>query len=176
MGQQRETDPDIRRSCCATHSGCLRYQHSLECQTKLNSNPGLGCLVACMTPSKVLNPSELQVPALWDTRGLYLTQVGALKDTLVCCVCVSHSVVSDSLRPHGLEPTRLLCPWNSPGKNTGVVSHFFLRGIFLTQGSNLGLLHCRQILYHLSYQGSPLLSVGATIMKYQPLRGLNGLP
>ena len=36
------------------------------------------------------------------------------------CVCVSHSVVSDSLRPHGLWPARLLCPWNSPGKNTGV--------------------------------------------------------
>ena len=34
--------------------------------------------------------------------------------------CVSCSVVSDSLRPCGLEPTRLLCPWNSPGENTGV--------------------------------------------------------
>ena len=33
-------------------------------------------------------------------------------------------------------------------------SHFLLQGIFLTQGSNLGLLHCRQILYHLSHQGS----------------------
>ena len=33
------------------------------------------------------------------------------------CVCVSHSVLSNSLRSHGLEPTRLLCPWDSPGKN-----------------------------------------------------------
>ena len=39
---------------------------------------------------------------------------------------VSHSVVSDSLRPHGLEPARLLCPWGFPGKNTGVGSHFLL--------------------------------------------------
>ena len=66
---------------------------------------------------------------------------------------VSSSVVSDSLRPHGLWPTRLLCLWNSPGKNTGVGCHFFLQGIFLTQGLNLGFLHCRQILYSRSHQG-----------------------
>ena len=67
---------------------------------------------------------------------------------------VSHSVMSDSLQPHGLQPARLLCPWTSPDKNTGVGSHSLLQGIFPTQGSNLGLLHCRQILYHLSHQGS----------------------
>ena len=65
-----------------------------------------------------------------------------------------HSVVLDYLRPHGLQPTRLLCPWDFPGKNTGVGSHFLLQGIFPTLGSNLGLLHCRQILYHLNHQGS----------------------
>jgi len=48
------------------------------------------------------------------------------------------------------EPTRLLCPWDSPGKNTGVGCHFLLQGIFSTQGSNPGLLHCWQILYRLS--------------------------
>ena len=51
------------------------------------------------------------------------------------------------LQPHGLQPARLLCPWHSPGKNTGVGSHFLLQGIFPTQGSNLGLPHCRQIVY-----------------------------
>ena len=51
--------------------------------------------------------------------------------------------LSDSLWPHGLYPARLLCPWNSPGKKTGVASHSLLQGIFLTQGLNLGLLHCR---------------------------------
>ena len=51
------------------------------------------------------------------------------------CVCVlSHSVVSDTLGPHGLQPTRLLCPWDSPGKNTGVNCHALLQGIFPTQG------------------------------------------
>ena len=46
---------------------------------------------------------------------------------------------------------------DSPGKNTGVGCHALLQGVFLTQGSNLGLLHCRQrrILYHLSHQGKP---------------------
>ena len=39
---------------------------------------------------------------------------------------------------------RLLCPWDFPGKNTGVGSHLLLQGIFPTQGSNPGLLHCRQ--------------------------------
>ena len=43
----------------------------------------------------------------------------------------------------------------SPGKNTGMGSHFLLQGIFLTQGLNLGLPHYRQILYCLSHQGSP---------------------
>jgi hypothetical protein len=46
----------------------------------------------------------------------------------------------------------LSCPWDSPGKNTGVGCHFFLQGIFLTQGSNPDLLHCRQIPDHLSYK------------------------
>ena len=56
------------------------------------------------------------------------------------CSCFSHSVVSDSVRPHGLWPARLLCPWDSPGKNTGVGGHGLLQGVFPTQGSNLCLL------------------------------------
>ena len=67
----------------------------------------------------------------------------------------SCSVEPDCLQPHGLQPTRLFCPWDFPGKDTGVGSHFLLQGIFLTQGLNPGLLHCRQILYRLSYKGNP---------------------
>ena len=55
-----------------------------------------------------------------------------------------------TLGPHALEPARLLCPWDSPGKSTGVGCHALLQGILPTQGSNPGLLHCRQILYHWS--------------------------
>ena len=57
------------------------------------------------------------------------------------CAEFSHSVMSDSLWPHGLYPTKLLCPWDFPGKNSEVGCHFFFQGIFPTQGSNLHLLH-----------------------------------
>ena len=58
---------------------------------------------------------------------------------------------------HGPQLTRLLCLWDFPDKDTGVVCHFLLQRIFLTQGSNLGLLHCRQIFYQLSHQLSDSL-------------------
>ena len=116
-------------------------------------------------------------------------------------VVLSHSVMSDSLRPHGLQPTRLLCSWGffrqgywsgypgdlpnpgikprsptlqadslltkPPGKpqNTGVGSLSLLQGIFPTQELNQGLLHCRWILYQLSYQESPQACI--SVFKYQ---------
>ena len=58
-----------------------------------------------------------------------------------CCAVLSQSVVSNSLRPPGLQPARLLCPWDSPGKSTVVGCDFLLQGIFPTQGSNPYLLH-----------------------------------
>ena len=63
--------------------------------------------------------------------------------------------MSDSMRSHGPQPTRFLCPWDSPGKNTGVGCHFLLQEILLTQESNPGLLCCKKILYCLSHQRSP---------------------
>ena len=110
---------------------------------------------------------------------------------LCCAVLVTQSC--PTLWPHGLQPSRLLCPWGfskeeylsglagpppgdlpNPGikprsptlqadsfpsepsgnpKNTRVESLSLLQGNFSTQGSNPGLLHCKQILYHLSHQG-----------------------
>ena len=71
------------------------------------------------------------------------------------CETVSLSVMSTTLyKPMDCRPSRLLCPWNPPAKNTGVGSHSLLQGIFPTQGLNLGLLRRRQILYHLSHQGN----------------------
>ena len=55
-----------------------------------------------------------------------------------------------TLRPHGLYS-----PWTSPGQSTGVGSLFLFQGIYSTQGLNTRLPHCRQILYQLSYKGSP---------------------
>ena len=64
------------------------------------------------------------------------------------------------------EHNRLLCPWNSAGKNSGVGCHSLLQGIFPTQGLNPGLLYYRQILYLLSHQGSQ------EILPSEPLRKL----
>ena len=57
--------------------------------------------------------------------------------------------------PAGCSPPGSPRPWSFAGKNTGVGCHFLLQVIFPTQGSNPSLAHCRQMLHHLSYQGSP---------------------
>ena len=71
---------------------------------------------------------------------------------------LSHSVVSISLQPYGLQPTRLHCPWDVPGTNTRVGCHALLQGIFPTQELNLCLLcllHQQTDSLPLSHQGSP---------------------
>ena len=55
----------------------------------------------------------------------------------------------------GSSSSRLLRPWDFPGKNTGVGCRFLLQGIFPTQRSNLGLSYCGQTLYRLNHQGNP---------------------
>ena len=65
---------------------------------------------------------------------------------------------------HGLWPARLLCPWKSPGKNTGVGCHFLLRGIFPTKGFNASLLHYRWMLYRLSYYAIFQFSLVQSVM------------
>ena len=60
---------------------------------------------------------------------------------------------ANSLRPHGLDPARLLCPRDCPGKNIGVGCHFLLQGIFQTQGSNPRLLHWQVDSLPLSHLG-----------------------
>ena len=83
--------------------------------------------------------------------------VGLLKPPGLCERKQSLSVVSDTLRPHGLQPTRLLHPWDFPGNSPGVGCHFLLQGIFPAQRSNPGLQHCRQALYRLSHQGQTMV-------------------
>ena len=70
----------------------------------------------------------------------------------------SRSVLSHSLKPHGLSS-----PWNSPGQNTGVGSLSLFQGIFPTQGSNPGLSHFRQIVYQRS-QGKPKYTGGSSLV------------
>ena len=79
-----------------------------------------------------------------------------LASSTLCLWVLSLSVVSDSFWPHGLQPTRSSVHGDSPGKSTGVGCHALFLGIFPIQGSNPGLPHCRQILYHLSHLGGLL--------------------
>ena len=85
------------------------------------------------------------IPCKWNQKKTKVATLISDKES----ESESCSVVSDSLQLHGL------CPWNSPGQNTGVGSLSLLQGIFPTQGSNTGLQHCRWILYQLSHKGSP---------------------
>ena len=70
-----------------------------------------------------------------------------------CVLCLVTAQAPPGSSDHG----------DSPGKNTGVGCHALFQGIFPTQGSNPGILHCRWILYHLSHQGSLMNGVGAFI-------------
>ena len=66
--------------------------------------------------------------------------------------------------PHGLLPTRLLCPWDFPGKNTGANCHFLLQGVFTTQGLNLHLLHWQ-------VESLPLPGEPSVQLSWDPLTG-----
>ena len=120
---------------------------------------GLPCPPPGNLPIPGIEPTSLIFPEL---AGRYFTtsvtwqipNYSELTKPRLKSESVSHSVVSNSLQPHGVGPARLLCPWDFPSKNTGVGCHFLLQGIFPTQQSYPGLLHCRHILYQLSYKGS----------------------
>ena len=74
--------------------------------------------------------------------------------------------MSNSLSPHGLEPTRLLCSWHVQGKNTGKGYHYHLQGNLPTQRLNLCLLLCMQILCQLGPQGSCYIHMCVCIYIY----------
>ena len=80
------------------------------------------------------------------------TNIFQVPRILLFNMCVS--MLFNQLCPTLHDPARLLCPWNSPDKCIGVGCHSLFRGIFLTQGLNECFLHCVQIFYHLSHQGS----------------------
>ena len=79
--------------------------------------------------------------------------------THIYCAVFSHSVVSTCCDPRDHSPPGSSVHGDSPGKNTGVGCHALLQGIFPAQVSKQGLLHCRRILYQLSYQGSPCICI-----------------
>ena len=83
---------------------------------------------------------------LWENRSSFLC------DAVLCLVTLLCLTLCDAMH---CSPPGSSVPGNSPGKNIGVGCHALLQGIFTIQGSNPGLSHCGQILYHLSRRGSP---------------------
>ena len=106
----------------------------------------------CYLPPVRFNTGEIYrgTSALFSSGKAFSFSMGWICNTKHLKGSENHSVLTDSLQPH-----RLYRPWISPGQNTGVGSLSLLQGIFPTQGLNLGLPHCRRILYQLSYRGSP---------------------
>ena len=99
-----------------------------------NQSPQEHCLLAWCSSQE----DAEEVGDMWSVpRELIIREV---------CVC-AQSVVSDSLLLYGLQPARLLCPWDSPGKNPRVGCHAFLQGLFSPQGLNPSLLLHRWILH-----------------------------
>ena len=115
--------------------------------------------VWCLTLSIIFSGFIHVVAYIRTSFFLWLSNIPLYRHA-TCCLSIhqlmdkyeskSLSVMSNSLRPCGLYG-----PWNSPGQNTSVGNLSFLQGIFPTQGSNSGLLHCKWILYQLSHKGSP---------------------
>ena len=100
-----------------------------------SSNPvsySLGCLIlpynSLIFLFIFLNSFFLCVSfCLTDISVFNFTSLFSSSVRCCCCCCYVTSVVSDSVRPHSRQPTRLLRPWDSPGKNTGVGCHFLLQ-------------------------------------------------
>ena len=141
--------------CTSKHRLAPREQTRDDCrdsQTKSTGRPGVLWFMGSQ-----------RVGHDWATELNWTEQT---KWFIYCCMMMMMLVAQScpTLRPHELMPTRPLWPWDSPGKKTGVSSHSLLQGIFLTEGSNFDLLHYRQILYHLSHQGSPLLLLATCIL------------
>ena len=105
-------------------------------------------------------------PILWAEQE-YCSLNLSVRLLLCTCMCSQSLIMSDSLQPHVLQPIKLLCPWDFPGKDAGVGYHTLLQGIFLTLGSNpclLRLLHWQaDSLHHLKV---PPVCIGCIAIFY----------
>ena len=125
------------------YNGILRGHEKEQNFAMRNNVDGFGGHYAEWNKSHRERQIQGNFPGSPVVRALCLPCRGQGFNPWLRAVCWVASVMSDSVWPNGLEPTRLLCLWDSPGKNTGVDCHFLLQGI-LTQGSNphlLSLLH-----------------------------------
>ena len=144
--------------CCPVAQSCPTLCDPMDCSSQASlSLPISQSLPKFMFTASAMPSSHL---ILWCPL-LCPQSFPTFPGGYICCWVAS--VVSNSVRPYGLQPSRLLCSVDSLVKRTSVSCHALLQGIFPTQGSNPDLLHCRQILYHwatMRYLCSGLLFIG----------------
>ena len=106
-----------------------------------------------LTPGHTPTITPYKEPVQLPTWGASKRTCYLFSLTPASVLCISCSVVSDLCNPMecGLQPARPFCPWDFPGRKTRVRCHPLFQGTLQTQGSNPGLLHRRQILYHLNH-------------------------
>ena len=126
---------------CAGRAGCSLHSplSSASSLSHLHWSPGWVCRAGLTHPKSAC--LSVNYPVKHS-----LTKITSIRFSYACYAKSLQSC--PTLQPHGLQPARLLCPWDSPDKNTGAGCHALLQGIFPTQGSNAGLLHWRQTLHH----------------------------
>ena len=149
--------------CFSKYNPSFRVQFSLKFLVKYNA---LDFPIVCQDLSVLVNCKTQSWHHFHKVLYRKITSVHVVVFLGVLCsfclgACSVPSVISDFLRPHRLQPTRLLCPWNFPGKNAGVGCHFLLQGISPAQGWNpvspVSLaVHVDSL--PLTHQGSPRLN------------------
>ena len=114
---------------------------------------------AFLPKSKHLLISWLQSPSavIWEPKKIKSVTTSTSPPSGRSVTKLCSTLATPWTIAHQAPLSRLLCPWDFPDKNSGMGCHFLLQGIFPTQKLNLGLLHCRRILYQLSYEGTHLL-------------------
>ena len=142
LGLQRRAQFELRqrRSRNFLQGGWIRVTMQRGPGCTVNGLGGKG-IVSTVQPEGSLRGQNIWAYGLWLPSVVLLAVVLSFSNRHTEW-SVRRLVVSDSWRLHGLEHTRLLCPWNSPGKNNRVGCHSLLQGIFTAQGWNPSLLHC----------------------------------
>ena len=140
------------------------HRHYLIQSSKLPQEAEILFIISILWMKKLRLREETQGHTLFTTTPYCLSvNFPLLKSVRTCSVCVSNS-----LKPHELQPARLPYPWDSPSNNTGVGCHFLLQGIFPPQGSNphlLFLLLSLILTLHWQLDSLPLESPGKPVLQ-----------
>ena len=129
-------------------AGCCPWGHKEQNMTLRLNNTNMSLMIKITLRFLVLSMIMIKRGDVITVNEALVAQLQLILwmgNSSVWHVSVSPQVVSDSLYHDGLQPSRLHCPWNFLGKNSGMGGHSLLQRIFQTQGLNLDLLHSLQV-------------------------------